>query len=529
MNSIGRQTKAGSARWGVAALVLTVGLAGCDKLLEVNLPAAVTSEAINDPSVAGVLVNSVMANVECGYSSMAMDAAGYEDNWQRYSGVAGNYSEYGVTPSGGTCDNDSYSQEWIDPFLTARGQGYDTYAKISNWGDAVPDKDELMATTAIYTAIVLENFGSFFCESVISGPNPGEEGDLLTPTMTLDSALHWLNVAQSHITAAGDFAITTGAGTHASSAQTLVTGLTARIRWMRSGGVAGADMTAAATAAAAVPDGYMAWILREEAEKRRNMVSSTQGGGGGVQAAGFLQGPIRLKTGENDYGYADLGDKLDGTPWPDSIPYTGYIDLAIETATGRAIGDDGFPINLLEDPVGTERDPRVEHKIGNTAGGPDNIIQKYKSLTDDIPLLNWREMRLIQAEAAGPGAAATALVNSIRTADGLPIIQGAYQTLVESNADRFLDMIIEERRRSLWLEARYWATKLQHTDMLWFPRAAGDLINSAAAYSIGGGVRLLMGTDEYQINPNLRDAGGLALRTKGCELDGKMDQAPVGF
>jgi len=243
-----------------------------------------------------------------------------------------------------------------------------------------------------------------------------------------------------------------------------------------------------------------------------------------VQAAGFLQGPVRLKSATNTYGYADLGNRPDGTPWPDSIPYTGYIGLAIDPATGRAIGDDGFPINTLEDP-GSVADSRVEYTIGNTAGGPDNIIQKYKSLSDDIPLLNWREMRLIQAEAAGPGAAATALVNSIRTADGLPVIAGAYLTLVESDADRFLDMIIEERRRSLWLEARYWATKLQHTDMLWFPRAAGDLINSAAAYSIGGGVRLLLGSDEYQINPNLRDNGGLALRATGCD----PDQAPVGF
>lgn len=206
--------------------------------------------------------------------------------------------------------------------------------------------------------------------------------------------------------------------------------------------------------------------------------------------------------------------------------HTGYLDLAIDSE-GRAVDNGGNAITTASttDVVGAlTGDTRVPHVIGNTAGGPDNVEAKYGDLSADIPLVNWRELRLIQAEAAGPGAAATALVNSLRTADGLPAISGAYETLVNSDADAHLHMVIEERRRALWLEARYYATKLQHTDMLWFPRATGDLVNAGASYVLGGQVRYLLPADEYQINPNFRDNGALALRGTGCPIE----QAPVG-
>ena len=72
------------------ALLVT---AGCDGLLDVDLPDAVTEDALDDPSTAALQVNSVAASFECGYSSFAATASGFEDNWQRYVGVAGNYAQ----------------------------------------------------------------------------------------------------------------------------------------------------------------------------------------------------------------------------------------------------------------------------------------------------------------------------------------------------------------------------------------------------------------------------------------------------
>jgi hypothetical protein len=296
----------------------------------------------------------------------------------------------------------------------------------------------------------------------------------------------------------------------------MANGLRARIQWARG------ELATSAVTAATVPDNFVAYVTREDGEKRRTMVASTQGNGGGIQAAGFLQGPITVKDASNAYGISFLTDDLSGTPWPDPVPFTGYINLAIESATGRAVDDSGNALTLAD--AGTVADTRVQHAIGPTAGGDDYVEQKYDDLTDDIPLVNWKEMRLIQAEAAGPGATATGLVNSLRTADGLPNIAGAYLTLVESDMDAFRNMIIEERRRALWLEGRFWATKIQNTDKLWFPRGQGEWVN-ASIYSLGGAVRLLMPNSEFEINPQLANNGGLALRATGCPAD----EAPIGF
>ncbi len=517
MNAIGRQTRAGSGRWAMtAALVLTLGVAGCDGLLEVNLPAAVTSEALDDPAVAGILVGSVMAVVECAYSSMAIMAAGAEDNFQEVTGVAQDYSQYDPTPGGGQCDGDAYSGEWLDPLLTARGQGYAIYDQMQGWGSSA----RLMAELSIYNAITLNVFGDFFCEFTISDEDTF--GTLLTPDQVLDEALVWLDRADTHLATAGDAAISTNQGDVASSAQTLADALRARILWSQG------NYAAAATVAATVPDGFMGYVLREEGERRRNMIASTQGNGGGVQAAGFVQGPVRLKEATNSYGYTDLGaHPVAGTPnaggWPNPVPYTGYLDLAVDSE-GRAIDNGGFPLTTASttDVVGAlAADTRIPLVIGNTAGGPDWVEAKYGDLSADIPLVNWREMRIIRAQAAGPSAAGVDHINAIRAADGVTQIQGAYRTLVEGSADRYRDMIIEEKRRALWLEARFYATKIQQNEILWFPRAAGDLVNAGASYSTGGQVRWLMGDDEFEINPNLT----LADRATGCP----PGEAPVGF
>jgi len=482
-------------------------MAGCDSLLEVSLPSAVTEDALNNPATAALQVNSVAASVECAYSSFAATASGNEDNFQRTVGVAGGYAQYPATPGGGSCDGDAYSTEWVNPFLTAMGQGFQTWANIQ--GYAIANKPQLLAKLALYQSLTLDVFGEFFCEFAINA------GPLLTFSQTLDVAEGWADSALAQIAAAGGtFAINTQQGTVTSDIQQTVLGLRSRIRW------ANGDLVGAATDAAAVSDGHMAWILREEGEDRRNMVSSYQGNGGGIQAAGFLQGQINIISPTIQTGISELGSHpVTGVPWPNPLPFTGYIDLAIETATGRAIDDSGNPLTLAD--AGTEKDTRVQHAIGDTGSGPDYIIQKYLGLADDIPMINWREMRLIQAQAAGAGSAGVDFVNQVRTFDGLPLVQGVYRTLVEADADRFDDLVIEERRRALWLEARYWSTKILNNEKLWFPRQLGEWITTGYTSALGGAVRVLMPSAEYDINRNFT----LDDRATGCPAG----QRPVGF
>ena len=493
-----RQAKAAMLLCAVAAT------AACDELLEVELPSAVTDEVLNDPGTAALQVSSVMAAVECGYGTLAVTASGFEDNWQLVAGSGSSYSQYDDTPDDGDCDEDVWSDSWMDALLVARGEGYRAYSDISGYD--VPGKEKLLATLAMYNAVTLGVFGEFFCEFAISSIDRSTGtvtyGDMLTYNQTLAIAEGWADSVFLHLAAPEP--LTTTAGTVTPDMLQTTYGLRARIRY------ANGDLAGAALDAALVTTGHMAWVLREEPEDRRNLVSTANGNGGGIQAEGFLQGPVRIDTNATEYGISLLGSHpVTGIPWPDPVPFTGYLDLAIQTADGRAIDDAGYPLTTAT--AGTTVDTRVPHAIGNTAGGPLNVEQKYGDLAADIPLLNWREMRLIQAEAAGPGAAGLGFVNEIRTADGLPLVTGGYATLVQGDATAFDNLLIEERRRALWLEARFWSTKILKNEKLWFPRREGEWVN-VSSYELNGGVRVLMDESEYAINPNL----GLEARGTGC-------------
>ena len=79
-------------------------------------------------------------------------------------------------------------------------------------------------------------------------------------------------------------------------------------------------------------------------------------------------------------------------------------------------------------------------------------------------------MRLIQAEANT--GTAVAMVNLLRAAETPALPDVTYN--VAGDTDGILNMIIEERRRALWLEGRFWSTKIQNASKLWFPRATDD-------------------------------------------------------
>ena len=80
-------------------------------------------------------------------------------------------------------------------------------------------------------------------------------------------------------------------------------------------------------------------------------------------------------------------------------------------------------------------------------------------------------------------------------------------------------MIIEERRRALFLEARYFMTKLQNPDLLWFPRDVGATLRGG--HQLQGGVRFLMPDNEYHLNENTT----IADRATMCDPATR----PVGF
>jgi hypothetical protein len=503
------------------AVVATLSaLSACD--LSVNLPHLLTDAAIEGPGTAETQVLSAMALFECGASTFGWVALGHEDVMEPIAGVASTVHRFRATPTGGAaCDPTDASQAWVDQILGARamistspdrlvstgtGVGRGVYDRIQDEWSLGPAGERLSAISSIYMAAILTQMGEFFCEMAFDG------SDLVTPDEALGLAESWVtNRAFMHINNFGDFAMPNGA---ASSARNMATALRARIRWAK-GDIAGAAADAG-TVLAADPQ-FTAWITRESGPTRRNKIFTSRNFSGMLGVNSWWNPAIRAPN------------PATGQQWPNPIPFTGYIFLGI-MPDGRTLEAGDVPVrwaqelrDAAEEPValdnGAVPDRRVDHVYGSIQGpGKRELPAKFTSDSDNIPLVSWRELKLIQAQsqhAAGNLAAAIASVNDLRTFHDLPRISGAYEAQLLTSADAVRRMIHEERRREFYSEGgRYYSVKIQNPDISWFPRGEGQ--TPFQFYELLGGVRQLFPGDEYTQNPYFVQRGGLNSRATGC-------------
>jgi hypothetical protein len=303
----------------------------------------------------------------------------------------------------------------------------------------------------------------------------------------------------------------------APSAATTATGLRAQILYAQG------NLGAAATEAANVSDGFMAWITREAGEQRRNKYTAAGGFSGMV-------GPVDW------WQVADRTNPATGQDYADPVPFTGYLVLGFGPE-GETLDANNIPISWAEqkrdassNPIplagftSADADTRVPHEIQPIQGPePREVPTKYDSDDDDIPMVNWREMRLIRAlnEAVnGTAAAAIDHINAVRAADGVREITGSYRTALENGTytSTMREVVFEESRRVLYAEAgRFWAWKINNTDLAFFPRGQGQ--TPFQGYAYGGGVRLQFPDDEYELNPNFEPLGRLDARGTLCAAD----------
>ncbi|MQA90809.1 MAG: hypothetical protein GEU90_11310 [Gemmatimonas sp.] len=472
-----RRRDAGRALTYVVGGILFV--AGCDSILEVEVPGQITEEGAFSPEQAEVLVNGAIADIECGLSDfIASNAAGSEDVTSRSVGWWGTVYEFGDDPGTANCSIAETSYGWFVPLHKGRMTAERVYDKLANeWTDEqVADREEKLAMAAIYAGITYTLFGEYFCEMA------ADTGPLMSWEESLQTADQWFTLALGHIASAGDFVIPTDVTT---SARLMAHLLRARARFAMD------DFAGAEADAMEIPQGFIAYITRESGGERTrwNRVNSAHVGQPGWAPT---LGPIEWWSGP--------ADPVNGKEWPAIIPFTGYWDLGV-LPDGRAIRDDQYPVTT----TGSETaiaDPRVPVlDLGEVSDANQYPIwrpEKYPSLETDIPLAKWEEAWLIRAQIAylrdGDGATAISLVNEIRTVNDIP----AVTYLSAADATGVENMLIEEIRRTHFLEGRYWSAKLRYD--LWFPRGEGaDLFS----HPYNRGVRLVMPEDEFDQNPNL--------------------------
>ncbi len=477
-------------RVGIAVtLALSLAaLGGCDNLLEVDLPAQLGDSALDDPKGVSAQIGTVIGQFENGYDKFTWQVFGREDAGEAFNVPAGSaYFSYRSSPTPDSYGSVATTGNWFLRFMTSRRFASQLHDRLEDWTAAeVPQRSQYLAISSLYEGAVLALLGQSLCELAIDG------GSLMTVKQTYTMAENLLGRALSEIKSAGDFEVPFGVS---SSAETMAYGLRAQLRWMAG------DETGALADAQEVPKLFTAWVTRENTPPRRNLAWMD----GSNNQSMALYGVIDWWNGNPN--------PVTGKAWPSPIPFTGYLHLGI-LPDGRAVREDGIPIRTQDEgpprtaaEAAAVADTRVPTSVGTVAGfGSAPVTERYKTGGDDIPLVNWKEMWLIRAELEG-GQRAIDLVNELRAADNLPLVTYADP----NNAQQIRYMIIEERRRALQLEARFFMTKLRNPDILWFPRGAGASVKFARPMQ--GGVRFIMSDDEYELNADLT----LADRGTGCD------------
>ena len=110
--------------------------------------------------------------------------------------------------------------------------------------------------------------------------------------------------------------------------------------------------------------------------------------------------------------------------------------------------------------AGNVADPRVKVRDGakraNDGVTPLWQQQKFTAGNSSHPIASWAEAQLIYAEAVG-GQQGFDAINRVRTANNVPVLTGPVPT-----GQAFTDLILEERRRQLFLEGQRYGDMLRY-------------------------------------------------------------------
>lgn len=240
----------------IACSALVLGTSSCSEPLDVDYPGRIPIEQLDDPTLAPVLVNSVLGDFECAYSNYSGGSAVHSDEYESSnSNLPGWYwGERGITSVENSyvsdpCEGFYFSMQ--RPLHTARFQAETVFGKLNEWNDEqVPNRTLLLAQTRAYGAYSYLLMGETFCAVAFDG------GEQQPPAAAL-------TIAETQFAEA--IALAQQAGT--SAAATDILNL-ARV------GLARAKMNLekwgeAATAAQQVPSGYRRDVGRGQDNTRR--------------------------------------------------------------------------------------------------------------------------------------------------------------------------------------------------------------------------------------------------------------------
>jgi len=373
-------------------LLAGLGSAACDtaEFLAVELPGQVIDVDLDDSSLAQVLVNSVIADVECAWSHYVGGSANHSDE---YIGSSGNdsMSRWGlrqITPDFKNYANDTCDLNWghavYTPMHTARFQADNNFALISGFPDAeVAGRGKMLATVKAYGGWPLVAFGETFCESRFDG------GPILTRAEVLAMAEKVFTDAIALAASAGETNI--GHMARAGRAR-------ARLGLLKY-----AD---AITDASAIPASFSFDVTTSASNQRRyNRIRK------------LLNGTFS-----------------DGAGWAHAAVSFGYRDVKWKNVADPRV-------KVWWDGVSLGIDGSTEHYVHD----------KHTTLSTPNELASYRQSQMVIAEASalsGDLTTAIGILNNFHTAAGIPAVTAADIP----TQDDVINHVIEERRREFFVE-----------------------------------------------------------------------------
>jgi len=336
-----------------AFLMLT---AGCDGLLDVDLPGQMEEAGLNDPGLAETLVLGAQADFECGFAYFAWGTAVHTDeldtvsNWRNINIWGARLVDqrgFGGTPHNCNPGNSSVVSTWL-PLQTARFMANGAIERIEDFPDEEVDhdKDFLIGWAHAYAGYSALLLSEAFCSVTFDvGPEMTREEGFQMADGIFTQALQRLDgIATDEAESLRNMALVGRARAN------LNLGNASQV-------VADASL---------VPNDFVRYSTHSTTSSRRwNMVH-------------------RQANVERDLGvsarFRDL--EVDGVPDP-RVPH-GPQD---------GVGSDGF----------SDFWPQL----------------KYTSNSQDLPIATGREARLMIAEAEG-GQVAVDIINELRADHGLP-------------------------------------------------------------------------------------------------------------
>ena len=250
-------------RWRVAAIAGAIAasalMAACDtnELLDVETPAVVPVDMIEDPANAVLMVNSVAADLGCALGAMIgveglisdelADAQLGAAAWP-YDRRDANVQTNGIYGTGPCTSNQNPGI--YTPLSTARWAADHAIQNLTTWTDAqVPNRQALLARSALYAGFSYALLGMSMCEAAFDlGPQVNQQA--------------MFTLAEERFTQAITAAQAAGTGTEATGVRNAAYVGRARVRLFL-GNKAGA-----ATDAALVPAGFVLNVANDASDNR---------------------------------------------------------------------------------------------------------------------------------------------------------------------------------------------------------------------------------------------------------------------